>query len=47
MLKNMYSAPEAELLEIRIEENYLASPNTFTRDVNNETFIEDEEVELK
>lgn len=43
MDKNIYSAPEAELLEIRFEENYLASQEKFSKDENTETFIEDEE----
>jgi len=46
MLKNTYSAPEAELLEIRFEENYLASLDRFSKEENTETFIEDEEVDL-
>ena len=46
MLKNTYSAPETELLEIRFEENYLASLDRFSKEENTETFIEDEEVDI-
>ncbi len=42
MLKNTYSTPEAELLEIRFERNILS----FDKEENTETFIEDEEVDI-
>ena len=46
MFKNTYSTPDAELLEIRFEQNYLASLDRFSKEENTETFIEDEEVDL-
>lgn len=46
MLKHTYSAPEAELLSIRLEQNYLASSDKFNKDENTETFIEDDVVDL-
>ena len=46
MLKHTYSAPEAEFLEIRFEENYLASLDHFSKEESTELFIEDEEVDL-
>ena len=46
MLKDTYSAPEVELLSIRLEQNYLASSDKFNKDENTETFIEDDVVDL-
>ena len=46
MLKHIYSAPEAELLRIRLEQNYLASPVEYNKDENTETFIDDDLVDL-
>ena len=42
MLKNTYSTPEAELLEIRFERDILS----FDKDDNNELFIDDGEEDL-
>ena len=41
--KTTYSAPEAEFLEVRFEENFLT---TFDKENNTETLIEDEELDL-
>ena len=41
--KQFYSAPEAELLEVRFEENFLLS---FDKDNNTETIIEDDDEDL-
>lgn len=38
--RTIYTTPEAELLEVKFEENIMS----FDNDENNETFIEDEEV---
>ena len=46
MLKNTYSSPEAELLEIRFEENYLASLDNFNKEENIELFVDDGEVDI-
>ena len=46
MLKHTYSTPEAELLEIRFEENYLATSDIFSQEESTEKFIEDDEVNL-
>lgn len=46
MLKHTYSTPEAELLEIRFEENYLATSDNFSQEESTEKFIEDDEVNL-
>lgn len=37
--RTIYTTPEAELLEVRFEENIMS----FDKDENNETFIEDDE----
>ncbi len=41
--KTTYSAPEAEFLEVRFEENFLT---TFDKENNTETLTEDEEIDL-
>ena len=46
MLKHTYSAPEAELLSIRLEQNYLASSDKFNKDENTELFVDDKPVEI-
>ena len=40
--KQLYSAPEAELLVVRFEENFCASP-TFSSKGTETMFVEDEE----
>ena len=42
--KTIYSAPEAELLVVRFEENFLQSQ--FDKDNNTETIIEDDDEDL-
>ena len=46
MLKYTYSTPEAELLVIYFEENFLTSLDSFSKEESTEKFIEDEEVDL-
>lgn len=41
--KHLYSAPEAELLEVRFEENFLLS---FDKDNNTETITDDGDEDL-
>ena len=43
--KNIYLAPETELLTVRFDRNFMES--RFHRDENTETFIQDDEEELE
>ncbi len=46
MLKHTYSTPEAELLEVRFEESYLASSGTVSKEESTEPFVDDGEVDI-
>lgn len=46
MHRRTYTAPEAELLEVRFEESYLASSGTISKEESTELFVDDGEVDI-
>ena len=46
MHKRTYTAPGAELLEVKFEESFLASSDRINKEENTELFVDDKPVEI-